>query len=162
MSIDPAAKRTILNIIESGRDMSLATLRRDGYPQANLISYANDGLRLYFATARNSGKVANIQQCAKVSLTINLPYNTWSDLKALSVAATAQVLADDAAESMRAQALLKQKFSTPWDVMPQDPTGQTVYIKVTPWLVKLLDYSQGFGHQMLIRLDSDEAPDSNA
>ena len=50
--MDAKQRQLILEIIESVRDLSLATLREDGYPQANAIGYANDGLTLFFGTAR--------------------------------------------------------------------------------------------------------------
>jgi hypothetical protein len=38
--MDASIKRFILEIIESRNDLTLATLRPDGFPQANTVSYA--------------------------------------------------------------------------------------------------------------------------
>ncbi|MDN0081960.1 pyridoxamine 5'-phosphate oxidase family protein [Crenobacter sp. SG2305] len=148
--MDTQLKTFILEIMATSRDMSLATLREDGYPQANLVSYANDDFLIYFATARDSSKVRNIAFCEKVSLTINTPYNDWPELRALSMAATAQILPDDSAECAHAVRLLARKFSSVWDMVPQDQTGQTLVIRVQPWLISALDYRQGFGHATLV------------
>ena len=41
--------------------MTLATIRPDGFLQATMVYYANDGLVLYFATDLTSQKASNIQ-----------------------------------------------------------------------------------------------------
>jgi len=70
--------------------MSLATVRPDGYPQATTVTYANDGLTLYFACDRNSQKVRNLQRSSKVSLTINKDTANWKKTTGLSMGATAK------------------------------------------------------------------------
>ena len=84
----------ILDLIKSHAVLTLATLREDGYPQANTVTYANDGLVLYFPTGRDSRKIQNIRYCDKVSLTIDRDYQDWSEIKGLSMAATAEVLGE--------------------------------------------------------------------
>src|SRR5438270_3473952 len=37
-----------VDILNTYRLMAIATLRPDGWPQATMVSYANDGLLLYF------------------------------------------------------------------------------------------------------------------
>ncbi|GAB3628939.1 hypothetical protein PTE30175_00497 [Pandoraea terrae] len=146
MPIDAKLKRFVLAVIESGRDLSLATRRPDGLPQANTVNYANDGLVLYFAAAATSQKIANIQACAKVSLTINTPYNVWTEIKGLSMAATAEVLADDTAESREAMQRLLAKFIAAWGMSPPAEAGHIVYVRVTPTLINAINYSRGFGY----------------
>jgi nitroimidazol reductase NimA-like FMN-containing flavoprotein (pyridoxamine 5'-phosphate oxidase superfamily) len=68
--IDSKATKLILEILSSGREMSLATVRPDGYPQATVLNYASDGLALFAAIGLDSQKAHNIQQNHKVSLTI--------------------------------------------------------------------------------------------
>lgn len=71
--MDAKTKRVILDIIDSQIELTLATLRDDGYPQANTVSYANDDLTIYFGTGRDSQKVKNLQHRAKVSIKIDVP-----------------------------------------------------------------------------------------
>ena len=61
----PATKRFILGQLKAHRNMSLATVRSDGYPQATTVAYANDGLTLYFACDRNSQKVRNLRRSSR-------------------------------------------------------------------------------------------------
>jgi len=48
-TVTPTTKRFILEQLKTHHNMSLATVRPDGYPQATTVAYANDGLTLYFA-----------------------------------------------------------------------------------------------------------------
>ncbi len=61
--MDKKQEAFVLDILNTHRTMSLATIRDDGFPQANTVSYANDGLTLYFATNSIYSKVKNIQSC---------------------------------------------------------------------------------------------------
>jgi general stress protein 26 len=150
--MDERLKKFVLEVLETGRDLSLATLREDGYPQANAISYANDGLILYFGTARTSQKVKNIQRCNKVSTTISMPYNDWSEIRGVSMAATAHVLTDDSPESARAMDRLLARFPAAWDMSPPAEAGQFVFVKLVPVIVSVIDYTQGFGHSELVEI----------
>lgn len=51
-----ALREEIVSIMNEASDMTIATLRGDGYPQATTVSYANDGLTVYFGTAGASQK----------------------------------------------------------------------------------------------------------
>ena len=41
--MDPRLKQEILSILDDASDMTIATVRKDGYPQATTVSYVNDG-----------------------------------------------------------------------------------------------------------------------
>ena len=88
----PSTKRFILEQLKANRIMSLATVRPDGYPQATTVTYANDGLTLYFACDRNGQKVRNLRRSSKVSLTINKDTADWKRITGLSMGATAKVI----------------------------------------------------------------------
>ena len=60
--IHGAAVAAILKLLDGQRLMTLATNRADGRPQASTLGYLNDGLNLYFVTARDSEK-----KCSSVS-----------------------------------------------------------------------------------------------
>ena len=63
----------IISIVDMEGDVTLATQRPDGYPPANIVSYFNDGLTIYFGTSEVSQKAKNISLNNKVSLSINCP-----------------------------------------------------------------------------------------
>jgi len=50
--------------------MTIATLRPDGWPQATMVGYVNDGFLLYCFVARSTQKFANIQRDPRVSIAI--------------------------------------------------------------------------------------------
>jgi hypothetical protein len=76
-----AARKRVLDVLEQGRYMNLATVRPDGYPQATTVSYIHDGLILYVGIGLGSQKAHNIQANSRVSATINLPYQEWSQIR---------------------------------------------------------------------------------
>ena len=59
--------KKILAILEEATDMTIATVRPDGYPQATAVGYVHDGVTLYFGTAGELQKARNIALCDKVS-----------------------------------------------------------------------------------------------
>jgi uncharacterized protein YhbP (UPF0306 family) len=154
-SMDERIKRFILSIIRTQSDLTLATLREDGYPQANTVSYVNEGFTLYFATSRNSSKVRNLQHCKRVSLTIDVPYINRSQIKGLSMSGIATLLHDDLGETLHARDLLYEKFPIPWEAPPPALPGQVMFVKIEPEIISVLDYSKGFGHAELVRVDAE-------
>ena len=69
-SLDAATRSFVENLLSQQRDLTIATVRPDGYPQVDTVSYANEGLSLYFATGRYSQKVRNLRSCGKASVTV--------------------------------------------------------------------------------------------
>ena len=92
--MDPALEREIVSILNEANDLTIATVREDGYPQATTVSYVNEGLAIYFGCAAQSQKAKNIGHSAKVSLTINLPYASWDEIQGLSVGGKAAAITD--------------------------------------------------------------------
>jgi nitroimidazol reductase NimA-like FMN-containing flavoprotein (pyridoxamine 5'-phosphate oxidase superfamily) len=129
--------------------MSLATARADGYPQATTVGYANDGLDLYFCCDRVSQKMRNLRHSDKVSLTIGHDSRNWAHIKGLSMGARAQVLSKPG-DVTRAFELLARKFPQMRKISKED-LAATAFVKVTPKVISVLDYSKGFGHTDLVR-----------
>lgn len=146
----PSAKRFILEQLKTHRNMSLATVRPDGYPQATTVAYANDGLTLYFACDRNSQKVRNLRRSPKVSLTINKDWAGWKQVRGLSMGATAKIL-ERPADTARAYALLARKFTGMKGLSAED-LAETVFVRVQPKVISMLDYRRGFGWTKLVRV----------
>ncbi len=92
--MDKSTEKFILDIIDHGKDLTLATVRSDGYPQATTVSYANDGMDIYVGIGKNSQKADNLRRNNKVSLTINAPYKDWNEIKGLSISGTVEFLND--------------------------------------------------------------------
>ena len=66
----PRLKALILCLLHEHRVMTMATLRPDGWPQATMVGYVNDGFFLYCFVARSTQKFANIQRDPRVSIAI--------------------------------------------------------------------------------------------
>jgi general stress protein 26 len=137
------------SIIDGASDLTLATNRPDGYPQATTISYAHDGLTLYAGIGRHSQKASNIRADPRVSLTINLPYRDWREIRGLSMAAEAHIL-DDAAQIARAQTCLLARFPQVEQWSATDMAANIVFVQIVPRVISVLDYTQGFGHTDLL------------
>ena len=107
--MDPALTRDVIFILDQANDMTIATVREDGYPQATTVSYVNEGLIIYFGCAAQSQKAKNIGHNAKVSLTVNLPYASWDEIRGLSVGGKAARVTD-AKEMDRVGQMMLRKF----------------------------------------------------
>ena len=92
--MDARLRDEILSILDRASDMTIATIRQDGYPQATTVSFANDGLDIYFGCSEDSQKARNISRNGKVSLTINLPYANWGEIRGISAGGHAARLTD--------------------------------------------------------------------
>ena len=134
----------VIELIEREADMSIATIREDGFPQVTTVSYANDGLTLYFGTSTRSQKASNLEKNDKVSLTINAPYRFWKDITGLSMTGTAR-LVTDAEEFRKVGKLLYDKFPQINEFARTESEEVALY-RVEPLFVAFLDYRRGFGH----------------
>lgn len=63
-------KNAVIECLKGKHVCSLATMRRDGYPQANVVDCVNEGLNFYIATYAGASKVDNIMLSPKASLTV--------------------------------------------------------------------------------------------
>jgi len=143
--MDQPNKEFVLRVIEGAQDLTLATVRPDGYPQATTVSFAHDGLTLYIGIGKHSQKANNIRQNNKVSLTINLPYDDWRTIKGLSMSASAEIL-DDPQAAATAQDCLLRRFPQVQEWGDPNVAADVSFLKITPQVISVLDYSKGFGH----------------
>ena len=148
----PRLKQEILSILDDASDMTIATVREDGYPQATTVSYVNNGLNIYFGCAANSQKAKNIARDSKVSLTVNLPYTSWNDIRGLSIGGRAERITNPQ-EVAQASQLMFEKFPQIARYAPAE-LEDIVLFRVTPEVISVLDYRKGFGHSDLVKLQS--------
>lgn len=150
--MEPKLKQEIISILNDANDMTIATVREDGYPQATTVSYVNDGLKIYFGCAANSQKAKNLACDSKISLTVNLPYTSWNDIHGLSLGGRAEPVADPQ-EAGQAGQLIFEKFPQIARYAPAE-LDDIVLFKVIPEVISVLDYRKGFGHSDLVKLRS--------
>ena len=148
--MNPDLLAKITEVLRTTNDLTIATVRPDGYPQATTVSYVSDGLKIYFGTGAQAQKARNIAQCAKVSITVNRPYDSWEQILGLSIGGIAERVTDPA-ELGLAGRLMLQKFPQVAGYLPSD-AGDIAMFRVTPQVISLLDYSHGFGHTDLVQV----------
>ncbi len=148
--MDSTMQEKIAKILSGATDMTIATVRPDGYPQATTVGYVHDGVKIYFGTAAELQKAKNIALCDKVSLTVTLPYDRWEEIQALSMGGRA-ALVTDRAEMAKVGRLMLKKFPQGADFGPEEADVIALF-SVTPVVVSVLDYRKGFGHTELVEV----------
>jgi hypothetical protein len=148
--MDPGLREEILSILERAGEMTIATIRSDGYPQATTVNYVSDGLIIYFGCAAESQKARNIACNDRVSLTITLPSFNWEEIRGLSMGGRASPVTDPV-EISRVSELMLRKFP---QILRYALAGKKgVYlVRITPEVISVLDYRKGFGHTDLVKI----------
>lgn len=147
--MDAGLREEILSILEHANDMTIATMREDGYPQATTVSYASDGLTIYFGCASDSQKARNIARSEKVSLTVNLPYQNWGEIRGLSMGGRARPVSDPREQELAGRLLLQKFPEGVAEYVSGGLQGVTI-VRVIPQVISVLDYRKGFGHTDLV------------
>jgi len=133
-----------IDILEDNRIMAIATLRPDGWPQATMVGYANEGLLIYFIISRSGQKFANIARDGRVSLAIGRDFDEPSEIRALSIAANADEVRDPR-QRERAIDLLVERHPA-LAKLPRPTPERSAIMRAYPTIVTILDYSKGIGH----------------
>jgi len=137
--------------MDRGRDMTLATVRPDGYPQATTVSYIHEGLTLFAGVGLGSQKATNIQLNNRISATINLDYEDWEHIRGLSLSGTAEFVQGKEEIERIGQEFLR-KFPQLSKIVPgagATPFQSILFLRIHPTVISLLDYRAGFGHTEL-------------
>jgi general stress protein 26 len=158
----PRLKALILRLFHEHRVMTLATLRSDGWPQATMVGYVNNGFLLYCFVARSTQKFTNIQRDPRVSVAIGSDAADPLKVRGLSLAGHASEV-DDRSEFEEIAALRLKKFpeyaALPAPLARQDghlriaPAPEPVRVallRIAPDVISVLDYQHGFGHSELV------------
>ena len=66
--MDAAMRSRIVGLLDANRVMAIATVRPDGWPQATVVGYVNEGVVLYFLCGLDSQKAANIARDERLSI----------------------------------------------------------------------------------------------
>ena len=137
--IDERAVSAIMVLLTSERLMSLAVNRPDGWPQVTTLGYVNEGLNLYFVTARDSQKLANIQADPRVSVAVRSD-SAADGAVGLSLAGRAEEVT--AAEDI--EHLNELVFARYPGVSVYCPSGDSVaLIRIRPEIISAVSVSKG-------------------
>lgn len=140
--------------LEAHRIMTIATLRPDGWPQATIVGFVPDGLRLCFMVARDGQKYANLTRDARASIAIGADTREPMGITGLSMAARCTEVTDPA-ERARVLGLMLRRYPEYAGFPASAIDGMAVMVAL-PEIVSVLDYSLGFGHADLMRLRPSE------
>ena len=139
-----------LNLLGRHRYMAIATVRPDGWPQATIVAYADDGLLLYFLISRQSQKFANIRADDRVSIAIGHPGAEASMLEGLSIAAHASEVTDPV-QRIDAWARLKSGHKQ-FAGHDQPDYARAAMMRARCSIVTISDYRGGLGHADVITI----------
>ena len=144
----------ILRLLNENRIMTIATNRPDGWPQATVVGYANDGFVLYTFVARDGQKFANIARDPRVSIAIAHDYPQPLEIKGLSMAAHV-TLVDRPEEFQRVLGLMAARYPE-YKALPLPNLEEVPVLRITPEVISVLDYAKGFGHSDLVTVTRDD------
>ncbi len=147
-------RQRIVDLLNQHRIMTIATNRPDGWPQATVVGYANDGLIMYCFVGRDSQKYANIARDPRISIAIANDYPQPLLIKGLSMSARAAIV-EERGEIDHAYALLLQRYPE-YKIMPQPNPQAVPLVRKTPEIVSILDYDKGFGHTDLVQVSDED------
>jgi len=141
-------KQQIVDLLNDHRIMTIATNRADGWPQATIVGYVNDGLVIYFVIGRDSQKFANIARDPRVSVAIGNDYPQFLQIEGLSMAGRVAEV-QDRDEIEHVADIMYQRYPE-YKAVPRPDPAVVPVMRLTPEIVSILDYSQGFGHTDLV------------
>ncbi|MGE5064610.1 MAG: pyridoxamine 5'-phosphate oxidase family protein [Myxococcales bacterium] len=145
-----------IDILDANRTMTIATVRPDGWPQATIVGYANEGFDLYFLIYRDSQKFANISRDNRVAISVGHEPRELRDVKAVYAACEVWEITD-LAQRGRVWTLLEKRHPQLTDLAPPG-TAEVATMCARCKHISVLDYSKGLGHSEAIHLDA-ERPD---
>jgi general stress protein 26 len=148
--MDSETHAQIIEILDTVNDMTIATLRSDGFPQANVVSFVHANLKIYFMTVAGSQKALNLLYSDKVSGTVTRPYDSWDQIEGLSFAGHVTRVTDTTQIARVEQSMLL-RFPQINDLDPQESL-ETIVVRIDPVVFSILDYSQVFGHTELVEI----------
>lgn len=139
-----------ITILNANRMMTIATVRPDGWPQATIVGYANDGFRIYFMTYRSSQKFENIAHDNRVAITVGHEPSELRDIRAVYAGCAIHEVTD-LAERSRAWDLLAMRHPNLTDLAPPKD-DEVATMAADCKYVSILDYSQTIGHTETLTL----------
>ena len=148
--MDTGLREEILSILNAADEMTVATIRPDGYPQATTVNYVSEGFIIYFGCAAESQKVRNIACNDKVSLTVTPPHFDWENIRGLSIGGRAASVSDPQ-EINRVSELMLRKFP---QILRYALAGKkgVFLVRITAEVISVLEYRKGFGHTDLVKI----------
>lgn len=147
------AALAILKLLNGQNLMTLAVNRPDGRPHAATLGFMNDGLNLYFITAKNSEKLSNILADPRVGVAVR-GHAEEGEAVGVSMDARAKVLTD-MTEIEHVMGLILERAP---EISPWAPgLGRTVVVKVIPETIEAVAVIDGRSHAQSYQIGDVEA-----
>jgi PPOX class probable F420-dependent enzyme len=84
--------KKLSKLIARERVCRVATAGADGKPHVVPVCHVMNGGKIYFGSDKNARKVANLRENPRISLTIDLYSEDWSQLKGVMVVGTVNLI----------------------------------------------------------------------
>jgi len=140
-----------IGILDDNRIMTIATTRPDGWPQATIVGYANEGFRLYFLVYRTSQKFENISRDNRVAIAVGHEPAQLGDVKAVYAGCIVDEVTS-VSEKSRAWTLLAERHPNLTDLAPPQ-AGEVATMVAHCRHVSVLDYSKALGHTEALTIE---------
>jgi hypothetical protein len=114
---------------------------------------------LYAAISIDGSKAHDLNGEGRVALTVNAPYENWSEIQGMSMDGRAAFITNPQELSF-ASALLLHKLPDYARIIAQPevhPWPGLLFIRIMPERLVLLDYTRGFGHSEWFDLRTENA-----
>ena len=138
----------VIRILDSHRLMAISTVMPNGWPQNTVVTYANEGLLIYFVISRHGQKFDNIERDQRVGIAIANDVDDPQRIRELSIAAEASQVTDPEQRQRAIDLLLKRRPSLAR--LPRPDASRAAVMRASPRMVTISDYSKGFGHSDVI------------
>jgi nitroimidazol reductase NimA-like FMN-containing flavoprotein (pyridoxamine 5'-phosphate oxidase superfamily) len=145
-------EKAAVEILDAHRIMTIATVRPDGWPQATIVGYANEGFVLYFLIYRASQKFENIARDERVAITVANEPAELRQIEAVYAGCNASEVTD-MAERAHAWELLAERHPNLTDLAPPGTSEVATMVRECRY-VSVLDYSKGLGHTDALTVES--------
>jgi nitroimidazol reductase NimA-like FMN-containing flavoprotein (pyridoxamine 5'-phosphate oxidase superfamily) len=123
--------------------MTVATAAPDATPRAATVSYATEGMTIYFSTGPSTEKYKNIASKPAVACTVDEDEKDWSKIKGVQLTGFATIVEDEEEQSA-AFDLLQSKFP---QMKEMPPKVRPKIIRIDPKAAYFIDNSLSFGHR---------------
>lgn len=151
--ISGRAVEAVVALLDAERLMALAVNRPDGWPQVTTVGYVNEGLNLYFVTARDSQKLANLVADPRVSVAIRSEAR-HGDAVGVSMAGRAEEVADPVLVERLNQLVFKRYP----DIRVFGPGGASIaVVRVRPEIISPVGVSGGRSEALTFSLGASSA-----
>ena len=160
MEINGELRELILGMYQRQCEITLATVRADGWPQANVVDIWNSGLMLYFQSHEASSKAQNIERDSRVSLTLTPAFEDFGEMQGLTLAAQAERVTEKEEIGSLYHLFLERlphmkQFAEYKDDRAYPGPGMAVF-RLRPVMGCVLDFTKGYGNWDYVRFSSDD------